>query len=223
MLLHCHIGQVDHGIRQICQVHGEAGMGEAGKSTAIQVDCQRAVARDQNIESQIKLLPTNQQRIRQVPLNHIRLSFLLFFLIFVAVFFVSGFLLSLLLQAHPLWVLAPARHLAQPVEEENSTPLRLSHGLHDPNCAIGLLLLELFDKHRILQGQNKGCWGASSESLCLFHQTILQSLAMSTANVLHQQILPGQLIVVAKVIHSLMSLKVNVIKSFVNPFFVAPE
>mmetsp|Transcript_76645 Transcript_76645/g.164365 ORF Transcript_76645/g.164365 Transcript_76645/m.164365 type:complete len:307 (-) Transcript_76645:31-951(-) len=219
MLLHSNIGEVYHRIGQVGRVHRKAYMREARKPTTIHIDRERLVASDKHIQAQVELLAADEQGIRKIPLDHVGLCVFLLFLILVYAP-LPGILIVL---AKPLWILPPGRNITELVKEEDALPLRLAYGLHDPDRTVGLLALELLHKHRVLRRKHEGRGVACSKGLGIFVQTISLRLPLSSLQVLHHQILPSKLVMVAEVVHLLLRLQMDVVEHVVDPLLVAPE
>ena len=102
-------------------------MSEPAEALSIQVDRQRLIRGNQDINTQIKLLATNEQRIHDVPLYNIRLS-------------------SRRLRLPPQFIL-PLGYLLQLRKQENAATLRLTNRFHDPHLRR---LLKLLHKQTIV-------------------------------------------------------------------------
>ena len=89
-LLYRRVRQMHGGVVQIGFGIAISRIGEAGKSAAVNVDDERSVRSDQDIDPQIELLVADQQRIRQILLDHIRFHGLLLLFRVVALCFFGG-------------------------------------------------------------------------------------------------------------------------------------
>mmetsp|Transcript_66410 Transcript_66410/g.167409 ORF Transcript_66410/g.167409 Transcript_66410/m.167409 type:complete len:326 (-) Transcript_66410:206-1183(-) len=219
VLLNCHIREVDHGVGQV--IHGEPSMGKAGETAAVHVDDQGRVARDQHVQSQVKLFATNKEWLGEVPLDHVWLRLRLLVLFFLVHGRTPiGQLLPLL---HPARISFPSRDLAELVEQEDAFTLRLSDGLHDPDGACCLQLFEFLHEHGVLSRQDEGLWRACSVARRVLQETVALGLPLSTLDVLHHQVLTGKLVMISEVVDALVRLQVDVVEDLVDPLLVAPK
>ena len=98
-------------------------MSEPRESSAVQINSQWRIGSAQCIDSHVKLLTSDQQRIIDVFLDNIGLSLRVFRIVSEVVF--------------------PLGDLLQFVKEKNADPLRFSDGLHYPQTLAILVFLEL--------------------------------------------------------------------------------
>lgn len=174
-------------------------MREPTKAIAVQVHSQGLVARDQNINSEIKLLAADQQRIQNVPLDNIRLSLRALWL--------------------PPELVLPLGDLLQLVEQEDAATLTLANGLHDPDPASSL---EFLDEDAVFAGQVV----RGREKVIrvrLLHLALTIQHLLVPLQVLYHEILSRQLIVVTKMIDALARLQVIVIQDVVDLVALHPE
>jgi hypothetical protein len=190
MLLNANVRQVHVVVVQLCDTRVVLDRAESTKTQLKQVRLQWPKRRDQHIEPQIELLPSNQQRIVNVPRNDVAL-------------------LADLRMERRLGLSRPLLQLRQLVDQKYPGALRLTARLHNPRAER--ILAVLLDEHVIVSGQHEGdgykvqvqvLGNTRRIGLHLLGQRVavsLQILAVSF-DVLHQQILAGQLVMVGKVI-----------------------
>lgn len=128
MLLNSHISQVNLRTLNLCLV--VSTMSKSRKSTPVKIYSQRRVASHQSIKTNIKLFPSNQQGIPNVPLSYIGIS----------------------------RMILPLCNLPQSIEQKNAFSLRFSSGFHNPYIFLLVHTLHFFElvcKDYILIRQNE--------------------------------------------------------------------
>ena len=124
-------------VRQVVHVGRVARVSEPAEALAVQVDGQRLIAGDQNVDSKVELLAADEQRVHDVALHNVRLGLRALWL--------------------PSQFIFPLGNLLQFVEKENAAALRLADGFHDPYL-LTLILLEFLDEQTVVTGQVVRRW-----------------------------------------------------------------
>lgn len=137
MLLNAHISEMDVHVVEFgdtCVVlHGA----ETTESKFKQIGLQRAEGSNQNVESQIELLATDQQRVVNIPGDHVT-------------FF------PYLWMERSFRFTRPAFQLRKLVDEEDSSSLTFPAGFHDPRTLR--IFPVLFDEHVVIWKNIKKLW-----------------------------------------------------------------
>lgn len=112
-----------------------SSMSKPSKPVSVQIYSQRIVRSDQNINSYIEFLTTNQKRITDIALNNVRLC-----------------------RWMDIWL--PLRKLAQFIHKKNPFTLRLACRLHYPCVGMirRLISLEFIRKQTIFWWQQISLW-----------------------------------------------------------------
>ena len=110
-------------------------MSESSEAGPVEVDGQRLVACDENIDSHIKLLATDEQGIHDVSLYNVRLCLGTFWF--------------------PSEIVFPLSDLCQFVKQEDTPSLGFPNRLHDPYTTN---FSELFHKQRVISWQIVCSW-----------------------------------------------------------------
>mmetsp|Transcript_38492 Transcript_38492/g.84589 ORF Transcript_38492/g.84589 Transcript_38492/m.84589 type:complete len:210 (+) Transcript_38492:211-840(+) len=132
MLLDRNVGQVDQVIVQFIGLVRVVDGREARESAPVDVDFERTVPDDENVEAQVELLAADEEGVGDVARAHVR------------VLWGGG--------VHALR--DPALDLRQPVDDEDADSLRFGGGLHDPH-GVGRAT-ELLGQESVICRQNEG-------------------------------------------------------------------
>ena len=78
MLLHSDVGEMHLHVRDLTSVHRETRVRKTSETAPININGQRLVRSDQDVDSQIELLATDEKRIRDVTCENVRINGLIF-------------------------------------------------------------------------------------------------------------------------------------------------
>ena len=167
-------------------------MSKSPEAFPIEVHRKRLVTDNENIDSEIEFFAANQKRIHDVPLHY--------------VWFCLGTLRL------PSELIFPLGNVLKFVEQENTFSLTLADRLHNPDLASSF---EFFDKETIIARQIVS-GGEEVILISLGDLALSLQLLLVPLQVLHHQILPGQLVVVPVMIYALMRLQMTMVHDVVD-------
>lgn len=198
-LLDRDIGQVHKSVLDFFNLVRVPHMCKPGEPLSVQEHSEWLITSHEYINTHVEFLPTDQQWVHDVLLNHVWFSLRRIWL--------------------PPEVIFPLLHLLELVQKEDTFALRLANRLHYPDAT---LLFEFFHEERVVTGQIVSGWEEIVGG-CLLHVAVLLKLLLFALKVLYHQIFPSQLKVVPVVINSLVVLKVGMIQNIVDNFAVDPK
>ena len=179
VLLDGHVGQVLHQILGVERIAVVLDGAEAGKPRSVHVDPERPVGENQKVDPEVKLLPSQQQRVVHILRDHP----------------------PRVPHGVPRLGGLPLFELRQLLHDKDPRPKRAPRRLDDPR-RVGPLLV-LFHKDVVL-GRERKRRREKVDLLRLTHPPFLHKLLPVPLDVLHHQILLGDVLVSGKVVQNLV-------------------
>eukprot|EP00981_Chlorochromonas_danica_P015428 scaffold12089_cov176-Ochromonas_danica.AAC.6 len=174
VLLDGDVCQMDEGVVQVSDVRGVLHIAESGEAVHVLISFERSKGSDEHVEAQVELLAADEQRVLDVARDDVGLF---------------------QRQRGPLALGGPLLDLRQLVDDEDALALGARGGLHDPD-RVGTAP-ELLHEERVVRGQqvSHGHEVCGKDGLRVSRQLLHVAL-----DVLHHEILAGQLEVVGEVV-----------------------